>query len=427
MSAKFDLQLYFGYNPDSSLLENVWESLAIVVVMQLYSYERRQSKYVRSEDPDLSQFGILGFIRRCLIWHSQKILLIALFYASLSPISAFGLLYLLGVVLCTTLPKASRFPSKSFLIYTGFLVTAEYLFQMWGKYAEMFPGQRHYNLSLLLGFQVYKPSFWGIEAGLRAKVLVIAACTLQYNVFRWLETMPTCLRDIGDSGEPCPLFVSAEEVLPVVSLPNGENDTSSSFNEPSSRNTGVTSSSSWPSFNPDLYHSSHFVSSAGVGYEDRSTRKYTFGNIWGSMKESHNWNKKRVLALRRERFEMQKTTLNIYLKFWIENMFNLFGLEINMIALLLASFALLNAISLLYIASLAVCALLERRILRKLWPMFVLLFSLILVFEYFAMWKHLMPLDQHVSSETNVRCHDCWKISNLYFADCRSCWLGMNL
>ncbi|XP_027116044.1 piezo-type mechanosensitive ion channel homolog isoform X2 [Coffea arabica] len=424
MSAKFNLQLYFGYNPGSSLLENVWESLAIVVVMQLYSYERRQSKSVRSEESDFSQFGILGFIRRCLIWHSHKILLIALFYASLSPISAFGVLYLLGVVFCSTLSKASRIPSKSFLIYTGVLVTSEYLFQMWGEYAEMFPGQRHYDLSLLLGFQVYKPNFWGIEAGLRAKVLVIAACTLQYNVFHWLERMPTFLVDVVNSEEPCPLFVSAEDVLPVVSVPNGENDASSSFNERSSRKIGVTSSS-LPTFSPGLYQSSHDVSTAGVGYKDHNTRKYSFGHIWGSVKESHKWNKKRILALRRERFEIQKTTLKIYLKFWIENMFNLFGLEINMIALLLASFALLNAISLLYIVSLAACALLERHILRKLWPMFVFLFSLILVFEYFAMWKHLMPLDPHVSSDTNVHCHDCWKISNLYFAHCRSCWLGL--
>nr|XP_027116059.1 piezo-type mechanosensitive ion channel homolog isoform X3 [Coffea arabica] len=313
---------------------------------------------------------------------------------------------------------------RSFGTYIAFLTILLTVYLMWGEYAEMFPGQRHYDLSLLLGFQVYKPNFWGIEAGLRAKVLVIAACTLQYNVFHWLERMPTFLVDVVNSEEPCPLFVSAEDVLPVVSVPNGENDASSSFNERSSRKIGVTSSS-LPTFSPGLYQSSHDVSTAGVGYKDHNTRKYSFGHIWGSVKESHKWNKKRILALRRERFEIQKTTLKIYLKFWIENMFNLFGLEINMIALLLASFALLNAISLLYIVSLAACALLERHILRKLWPMFVFLFSLILVFEYFAMWKHLMPLDPHVSSDTNVHCHDCWKISNLYFAHCRSCWLGL--
>ncbi|CAI9107931.1 OLC1v1007416C3 [Oldenlandia corymbosa var. corymbosa] len=428
MSQKLDLQLYFGYDPESSLLENVWESLAIVVVMQLYSYERRQSKYVRpEEDPDLSHFGILGFIKRFLIWHSEKILLIALFYASLSPVSAFGALYLVGLIFSSTLPKASRVPSKSFLIYTGLLVTAEYLFQMWGKYAKMFPGQKHYDVSLLLGFQVYKPSFWGIEAGLRPKVLVIAACTLQYNIFRWLDRMPTFFLNGDMSEEPCPLFVSEEDVLPLVSVSNGESSNSlSNHGGASSRKEGGTSSS-WPSFSPAINQSSRIESSGGIRHEDPSTRKHSLAGMWGSMKESHKWNKKRIIALKKERFEMQKSTFKVYLKFWIENMFNLFGLEISMIALLLASFALLNAISMVYIALLAACALLERRIIRKLWPTFVFLFAFILIFEYFAMWKHLMPSDGQGSSGSNVHCHDCWKSSNIYFTTCKSCWLGLTV
>ncbi|KAI3449584.1 hypothetical protein Pfo_006249 [Paulownia fortunei] len=422
MSTKVDLCVCFGYKTEASLLENLWESLAIMIVMQLYSYERRQSEYLKSEDPAPLQFGILGFIKRFLIWHSQKILFIALFYASLSPISAFGFLYLLGLVFCSALPKASRIPSKSFLIYTGLLVTAEYLFQMWGKLAKMFPGQKHHDLSLFLGLQVYRPSFEGLEAGLRAKVLVIAACTLQYNVFRWLEKMPCSLSNVGRSEEPCPLFVSAEDVFTVVSTSHGDNQTLSESSELSARRMGQ--SNSWPSFRPHVYQSSQNLSSHR-GTRGGSNRKYSFDYIWGTMRESHKWNKKRIVALRQERFEMQKTTLKVYLKFWMENMFNLFGLEINMIALLLASFALLNAISMLYIACLATCILVPRPIIRKLWPIFVFLFATILLAEYFAMWKSVMPLNRHVSTETNAHCHDCWKNSNLHFQYCEKCWLGL--
>ncbi|KAL3849827.1 hypothetical protein ACJIZ3_011709 [Penstemon smallii] len=418
ISTKVDLFICFGYNTEASLLENLWESLAIVIVMQLYSYERRQSKQMKSEDPVPLQLGMLGFIRRFLIWHSQKILFIALFYASLSPISAFGVLYLLGLVFCSALPKASRIPSKSFLIYTGFLVAIEYLFQMCGKGMKMFPGQKHHDLSLFLGLQVYRPSFEGLEAGLRAKVLVIAACTLQYNIFRWLEKMPSSLLNVGRSEEPCALFVSglsAEEVF------NGDNQILSESDELSARRIGQNNS--WPSFRHDIYQPSHNEAS-GSGTQDSSNIKYSFGNIWGSMKESHKWNKKRIVALRQERFEMQKTTLKVYLKFWVENMFNLFGLEINMIALLLASFALLNAVSMLYIACLATCVLLARPIIRKLWPIFVFVFATILLVEYFAMWKKMMPPNRQGSTETNVCCHDCWKISNIYFHYCERCWLG---
>ncbi|KAK6120115.1 hypothetical protein DH2020_046151 [Rehmannia glutinosa] len=419
MSKNVDLFVCFGYNTEASLLENLWDSLAIVIVMQLYSYERRQSKNMKLEDPAPLQLGILGFIRRFLIWHSQKILFVALFYASLSPISAFGFLYLLGLVLSSALPKASRVPSKSFLVYTGFLVTAEYLFQMWGKLAKMFPGQKHHDLSLFLGLQVYRQSFEGVEAGLRAKVLVIVACTLQYNVFRWLERMPSSLLNTGRSEEPCPLFVSAEDNSSVVSTSNGDNQTLSDSSELSSQRI---KSNSWSSFLLGNYQPSQ-DSSSSRGTHDGNNRKYPFGYIWGSMKESHKWNKKRIVSLRQERFEMQKTTLKVYLKFWMENMFNLFGLEINMIALLLASFALLNAISMFYIACLATCVLLGRPIIRKLWPVFVFLFATILLAEYFAMWQNGTPLSQHLSSVTRAYCHDCWKNSNIYFQYCEKCWL----
>ncbi|GAB4841187.1 hypothetical protein Ancab_021931 [Ancistrocladus abbreviatus] len=386
-----DLYPNLGYNPNASFLENVWESLAILLVMQLYSYERRQSKYNTSGDPDPMQPGILGFIRRFLIWHSHKILFVALFYASISPVSAFGLLYFLGLVICSTISKSSRIPSKSFLVYTGFLVTVEYLFQIWGEKANMFPGQRHSDISLFLGLQVFKPGFWGIESCLRGKVLVIAVCTLQYNVFRWLDSIQNTLPSKENQEDPCPLFVFTEDILAV----------------PQSLNTGQSQ-----------------LLLPGGDSESSSGQKYSFGYFWGSSKESFKWNKRRILTLKRERFEMQKTTLKVYFMFWVENMFNLFGLEINMIALLLASFVLLNAISLLYIALLAGFILLDRRLIRKLWPILVFLFASILIFEYFAMWKSLMVVSDHVSGQT-VHCHECWRSSNQYLQYCERCWLGL--
>ncbi|KAJ6319741.1 hypothetical protein OIU78_015200 [Salix suchowensis] len=380
LSRLIDLLFYFGYNSKASPLKNIWESLAVLIVMQLYSYERRQSKCNRLHDPDPLGSGVFGFIKRFLIWHSQKILFIALFYASLSPISAFGFVYLLGLLVFSTLPKASRIPSKSFLLYTGFLVTTEYLFQMWGRQAEMFPGQKHSELSLFLGFRAYKPGFWGLESGLRAKVLVIAACTLQYNVFRWLDKMPSICQNKGKWEEPCPLFVSDEDAFMNGSM-------------------GVLRVVAPVNFHLDI---------SGE-----------------APNESHKWNKKGILSLKKERLETQKIVLKVYLKFWIENMFNLFGLEINMIALLLASFALLNAISMLYVALLAACILLKQRIIQKLWPVFVFLFASILVLEYFAIWKSLFPSNQHIPSETDVHCHDCWESSALFFQYCKNCWIGL--
>nr|XP_043619300.1 piezo-type mechanosensitive ion channel homolog [Erigeron canadensis] len=407
VSTKFDLYAILGYNPEASLLKNVYESLAITIVMQLYSYERRQSRYRTTEDPNRMQFGIIGFFRRLLIWHSQKILFAALFYAAVSPISAFGFLYLLGILLCSVLPKASRVPSKLFLVYTGVLITIEYLFQMLGGQLDMFPEQKYYSLSVFLGLTVYEPGFWGVEAGLRAKVMVVAACTLQYNVFYWLQMMPSWLSGVGQWEEPCPLFFSEEDVLLNV-----DNNASCSS---SVEKKGMKSSSSW-----------HSVSDAGtkIGITESSSRRYVVGDFWGSSNESQKWNKKRILALRRERFEMQKTSLKVYLKFWMENMFILFGLEITMIALLLASFVLLNIISVLFIASLAACVLLRRQFIRKVWPFFVFLFATVLVLEYFAIWRTKIPSGD---PETTTNCHDCWRSSSKYFHYCRDCWLGLTV
>ncbi|ONK78536.1 uncharacterized protein A4U43_C02F19860 [Asparagus officinalis] len=416
-----DLYPDLGFNPEASLLENVWESLAVLIVMQLYSYERRQNKCNMTLDSsDASERGFLGFIRRFLIWHSEKILSVSVFYASLSPISAFGFLYLLGLIICSTLPKASRIPSKLFLVYTGFLVALEYLFQMWGKLAHMFPGQQLYGLSVFLGFRYFESGFWGLESGLRGKILVIVACTLQYNVFHWLGTMPRSLVNKGKWEEPCQLFVA------------GGNTSNSTLSYTEDKMLSVNSSSSAqhgfnkmrePSLS-ELYQFSDSESTIRRTSARNNARKYSFGYIWGSSRESHKWNKKRILALKKERFEMQMLTLKIYLKFWMENLFKLRGLEINMIALLVASFTVLNVISMFYIMCLITCIFLKREAIRKLWPLFVFLFASILILEYVAIWKDLIPWI-HTPRDMIISCHDCWRSSSHYFNYCTKCWLGI--
>ncbi|XP_074268978.1 piezo-type mechanosensitive ion channel homolog isoform X2 [Silene latifolia] len=418
LSYRIDLNTSFGFKPEASLLENVSESLAILIVMQLYSYERRQSKYNSPNETDLLQSGVFGFIKRFLIWHSNKVLFVALFYASISPISAFGLLYLLGNILCSLFPKTSRIPSKSFLVYTGFIVMLQYLFQMWGQVAKMYPGQKHAEVSQFLGLRVFESGFWGIESSLRGEVLVIAACTLQYNVFRWLDMMPSTNLCKGEWDEPCPLFVSTEGDV-----------TSSSYDEENKSGSHPTlsdihrrtSSNSWPSIATSRSQQLDRGRESNSTHDERSS----FGYYWGSMRESQKWNKRRIVGLRNERFDMQKTTLKVYLMFWIENLFNLFGLEINMMVLLLASFAFLNIISLLYIGLLAALILLDRHIIRKLWSILVFLFACVLILEYFAIWKNQFSLSVRSQTESNLRCHDCWESSKLHFQYCGWCWLGI--
>ncbi|KAI4329741.1 hypothetical protein MLD38_028089 [Melastoma candidum] len=420
LATLFDLQFYLGFNTGRSLLQNAWQSLAIVIVMQLYCYERRQSKNFQSDDVMLLKNGKLGFVKRLLVWHSDKILYATVFYTSLSPVSLFGSLFLVGLVICSSLPKASRIPAKLFLVYAGILLMVEYLFQMWGSQAEMFPGQKHYYLARLLGLELLKSSFWGLESGFRGKVLVVAACTLQYNIFRWIEKVPSHMLSKEKWLEPCPLFVSAEDASTNQSTCNGENNPETDSCGFTPKHISVASKSHFLNLSQASNDGVHTRGSGGIG-----TKKYSFEYIWGSTQETQKWNKKRIFAMRQERFDTQKRILSVYLKFWTENMFNLFGLEINMLALLLASFALLNAISMLYIILLASCILLSRNITRRLWPMVVFIFATILLLEYLVLWKNTLYPTTKTPSEANLHCHDCWQSSILHLHYCESCWLGL--
>ncbi|PSS10163.1 Piezo-type mechanosensitive ion channel like [Actinidia chinensis var. chinensis] len=418
LSRRIDLYPAFGFTPNASMFSNTWESLAVIIVMQLYSYERRQSKFVESGDFDSPEFNIFSFIKRLLIWHSEKILYVALLYASISPISAFGFLYLLGLVICSTLPKSSWLPSKLFMVYSAFLLMVDYLFQIWGEQAEMFPGQKNFYLSGILGLRLFKPGFLGLESGLRGKVLVIVACVLQYNVFYWLEKMSCINGEREKWEEPCALFGSANEGAKGISVCR-EGCKSSNVNLLfEKRKEGMRNS--WPSFDAGISRHADHISADIGGLEDCDDGNYTYRS-----KDNYKWTKKSNHVLRKERLDKQKTTLKIYVKYWIENMFSLYGLEINMIVLLLASFAVLNAISLLYISSLAACVLIPRHIIKKLWPIFVFLFASIVTLEYLAIWLNLTYWKAQSPSEASISCHDCWKSSDLFFNYCKKCWLGI--
>ncbi|CAL4963575.1 unnamed protein product [Urochloa decumbens] len=411
-----------GFDPEASLLENVWQSLAVLVVMQLYSYERRQNSDKNFGVSDASESGLMGFLRRFLIWHSDKILSVSVFYACLSSISLSGLIYLLGLIVFCTLPKVSRIPSKVYLVYTGLLATSEYLFQMVCKPAQMCPDQHLYGLSVFLGLKYYDSGFWGVEYGLRGKVLVIVACTIEYNVFHWLDLMPTSLVHNGKWEEPCQLFISSNPPYNHVRS-NEESHSSNRFSSLFSKVQGLIGSSSSSSLGSGNAYQKSECDNNGIKGSDEDKR-YSFAKIWGLSKESHKWDKKRVISLKRERFETQKITFKCYMKFWIENLFKLRGLEINMIVLLLASFTLLNVVSMFYIMCLVVCILMNRDLIQKLWPLFVFLFASVLILEYFALWNDVMPWFQDIN-DIEVNCRECWKNSRIFFDYCSKCWLGI--
>ncbi|CAN0914330.1 Piezo-type mechanosensitive ion channel homolog [Linum grandiflorum] len=415
LSRIVDVSYVFGYDQKASMLENIWESLAVLAVMQLYSYERQsKSKRPRGSNVNIPETSSFSLIKRLLIWHGEKILNLSLFYASLSPISGFGFLYLVGMVACSTLPKSSWLPSKLFVAYSGFLLMVEYLFQLWGDQANMLPGQKYYGLSLFLGLRVYDPSFASLESGLRGKVLVIVSCLLRYNVFHWLRKKSSKSGKAGKWDESCELFSSFDE---THYSPGKESETSD-LSRPLLEKPDEAGIQSWTSFITELSNWHELTSDAENEGNNNLGKDQDF-------KERPKLSRKQIHMLRNERLRKQIRTLKVYAKFLIENIFNLFGLEINMIALLIASFAVLNTISLLYVASLAAFILLPCRFTKKLWPMFVFLFGSVITLEYLAIWLYRFGQQHNPTGSTHVPCNNCWESSDIFFYHCQKCWLGL--
>ncbi|WOH04528.1 hypothetical protein DCAR_0623937 [Daucus carota subsp. sativus] len=421
-SGRIDLYQAFGYDPDASLLRNVREPLAILVVMQLYSFERSLNNSYTIDDFTAPHFGKVSIFKRLLIWHSEKILLLALFYASLSPISAFGFVYLLGMVICSAQPKPSRLASKFFLIYSGFVLMVLYLFQLLGEKAEMFPGQRNSYLSFILGLGMFRPGFFGLESGMRGEVLVIMACVLQYNVFHWLDVMASNYVHRGNCEEEHTSFPATYERPDTI--PFGSNTCNASVDVTPLLEKEKEATRNSHSISDDLFQVPEPVNIQTENMERNYTRTYSYNYGRENSKENHKWNRKWIVLMRKERQEMQKDALKLYMKYMLENIFSIFGLEINMIALVLASFAVLNVVSLIYIGSLAACVLIPRHVIRRLWPIFVLSFLLVLTLEYLSIWLNITSWKEQPLSEAKMACHDCWKNSDQLFDYCRKCWLG---
>jgi hypothetical protein len=144
-----------------------------------------------------------------------------------------------------------------------------------------------------------------------------------------------------------------------------------------------------------------------------------------TIKHTRQWSKKTMLALRKERYEAQIKTLRIYVKYLVENFFRIFGVEICMLMLLFASFAVLNVISLVYMAVVGLCSLLNRKTLKVFWPYFVTIFASFLVIEYIFSGRLPPPWNApELVEECNTCCHTCWRSFTDNMDYCSKCWLG---
>lgn len=442
VDVRVSLRLYLGFDPAASLFQHLWDPLVILIVMEIFSFERSQ-KFFAPEDAEEgayevdSNLGLVAFVKRLLILHTGKLLSVAVFYAALTPVSALGFLYLVMLVVTCNMSKTSSLPGRTYVLYTSFIIIVEYLYQMWGQDAEMFPDQAHGEFTYWLGLRVFETGFWGLELGLRSRVIVLMMCILKCTTLGWHELLPASLRVDEHYGEPCLLFLPQGRRV-------GSSVRHSGLTEPLLEKTQkrVTASEKQSVVSGQSFHSTSTSESDSssssvvrpklsvpINSGTESGGRPNLESPWGSLSENRKWTRRGMLLLRQERYEAQLRTLGIIFKHRIEHFCQLYGLELSMLALLLSSFALLNVFSLFYIFILALCILLPRRTLKILWPFFVVLFACVMVTEYAVLGGS--PPPWRVSSlhapEPHLQCVQCWSSYTSHNFFCWQCWLGLTI
>lgn len=301
---------YLGFDPAASLFQRLWDPLVILMVMEVYNFERSQ-KVVALGDTEEgvvqveTNSGIVGFIKRLLILHTGKLLSIAVFYAAITPVSALGFLYLIMLVMTCNMSKTSSLPGQTYVLYTSFIILVEYLYQMWGQGSEMFPDQAHGEFAYWLGLRVFQTGFWGLESGLRSRVIVLMMCILKCTTLGWFELLPASLRVDEQYGEPCLLF------LPYL-RPMGSSIRRSGTSEPlfdkvqkrtpvgekppvRSQSFHPTSASETESNASSAVRPKQIVSTIS---ENDAIGRPKLDSPWGSLSESRKWTKRAMLLLR---------------------------------------------------------------------------------------------------------------------------------
>lgn len=310
VGARVPLQLCLGFDPAASLFQHLWDPLAILIVMEVYKFERHQKALAPEDSEELtyhahSNFGYVGLIKRLLILHTGKLLSVAVFYAAITPVSALGFFYLIMLVVTCNMSKTSSLPGQTYVLYTSFIILIEYLYQMWGQNSEMLPDQAHGEFAYWLGLRVFEAGFWGFESGMRSRVLVLMMCILKCTTLGWFELLPASFRVDEHFGEPCLLFAPYLRRVGSSVRPSGITepllDKAQNRGPASDKQPLVRSQSFHPSSTSESDSNSSVArpkQSVPISNGNDANGRPKLESPWGSLSESRKWTRRGMLLLR---------------------------------------------------------------------------------------------------------------------------------
>ena len=178
--------------------------------------ERGASSFARPSQLSVAanQMGVLPFLRRVVILHSSKVLILAGLYFSLRHVDIFGAGMLAGVIILSLSLKTASGPPEVLGAIAITSAVANYAFTVNWLHDEV--AEHHVNLLAWVGLQQWdKPNtvLWPRhESMLRSAVLVLIALELVRASRGWLRELPPALKT-GCAPEPCHLFWPLRRIL----------------------------------------------------------------------------------------------------------------------------------------------------------------------------------------------------------------------
>lgn len=376
------------------------------------SLQAQQEEHARlmgsSSQRSHSQRGMLPLLKRFLILHSSKLLAVAAFAAAMQQPGAIGSILVVGIVMLTPLLGGPQARSRRPLLLAS-IMAVETVAVAW--LLMEYSIQIHWLRNLLgpidglvvqmlqwAGLRPVETGAANLEAVLRMKFFVLVAIVLKRRALRWEKQLPAEVREAGKAGNPCCLFwpptavavhdgdTTAEGVWARLRKQSFVQSLLLAVQQAQDRVRSNTSRAlraiDWPET------SDSNARGTGVHQADANDRQLN-ASSHTEVGERH----KQVHRL--ARWLHQIKLFRLAAQDLSESLWQDWGLEISMLALILSAFLFINLLSLFLIALVAVGMAVHPNKRRHLWRLMVVpTLAVLLILEYAVLVGLPPPLRQ---------------------------------
>ncbi|KAK9824077.1 hypothetical protein WJX72_007565 [[Myrmecia] bisecta] len=303
------------------------------------------------------QASYSAFLKRFLIRHADKILVFVVFGAAMQRPGALGWILVAGLaVLAPVLggPTSSEaFRNRTVLaalasadLLAATWMIAQYAFQV-GWLRDFLGGPDSWLVQLLIwvGLRPIGRDALNLEATLRTKCLLLVAVTLKRRTQRWLEKLPREVKEAAPLGAPCVLFWPP----PWCGIPD---DGQGGGWWERLKQTVVMQALIFAA--KDIQRRVHRTIRTVLRALDWPVTEPERQPTAGRGAQAHGKQAAGAAVAAEKTWLLTLVLMKEGLKGWLEVVWADWGLEVNMLALLIAAFTAVNALSLTHIAIVAV-------------------------------------------------------------------------